>query len=226
MEETRGRFIIRPVRYGLLPLLLSLFCTMAGEAQERTLPRTCTYEESRWNVELRRSVGPLAVRHPYSETTAEEIDPATGCTVCREDQKQVSVPPLAPFLLCYTIAPMVQRTLETLVRRGEPLFTVQGYRVIRSRGPIDEQGNRTVFSNHSFGTALDINRDLNGLYDRCMQFGPECRLLLGGHWRPGVPGTLEQGGAMVRALTALGLRWGGVMQGRQKDFMHFSYTGY
>ena len=95
-----------------------------------------------------------------------------------------------------------------------------------TRGPTDAEGLRTAFSNHSFGVALDVNAELNGLYDRCPSFGPDCRLLLGGRWQPDAPGGLSADSAVVEALREAGLRWGGEIAGKQKDFMHFSPTGY
>jgi hypothetical protein len=96
-----------------------------------------------------------------------------------------------------------------------------------TRGDADADGNRTLFSNHSFGIALDINEGHNGLYDQCLQFDGNCRLLRGGAWQPGVdPFSLSGDGIIVQALQSLGLSWGGEIAGRQKDFMHFSPTGY
>lgn len=206
--------------------ILALFPAGRGFANDRPLPAACTYETQRWSVALKRSVDARTVSHPYSELTGEEVDPATGCTVCSEDQERVVVPPLEPFFLCHTIAATVRAALEGLVRSGAPVFEVVGYHVIRSRGPVDGAGNRTGFSNHSYGTAVDVNPELNGLYDHCLEFGPRCRLVRGGEWRPGVRGTLEEGGDIVRAFKSAGLRWGGEIPGRQKDFMHFSMTGY
>ncbi|NIR43913.1 MAG: hypothetical protein GWM93_06850, partial [Gemmatimonadetes bacterium] len=177
-------------------------------------PETCTYSTYRWNVDLRRSVDHRIVRHPYSALRDEEIDPATGCTVCEEDQRVVDVPPLQPFRLCARLADRVEKALAELIDAGEPIHTVQGYRVGRSRGDVDEHGNRTRFSNHSYGIAIDINPDQNGLYTDCVRFGPGCRLLRGGPWRPGQPGSLTPDGAIVLTFKALGFRWGGEIAGR------------
>jgi hypothetical protein len=95
-----------------------------------------------------------------------------------------------------------------------------------TRGDTDRHGNRTRYSNHAFGIALDINPEANGLYDRCPRFGPGCRLIKGGRWNPARPASLTADGPVVRALKNIGLRWGGQIEGRQKDFMHFSPTGY
>ena len=75
-------------------------------------------------------------------------------------------------------------------------------------------------------TAVDINRSLNGFYHDCPAFGPRCRLMQGGPWRPGVPGTLTADSPIVLVLKAAGFKWGGEEDGTQKDFMHISLTGY
>ena len=106
------------------------------------------------------------------------------------------------------------------------IHTIEGYRVVKSRGPVDGKGNRTGFSNHSYGTAIDINSEQNGLYDNCITFGPQCRLLRGGEWRPGTQGTLDTKGDIVVQFKQEGFRWGGEIEGKQKDFMHFSLSGY
>jgi hypothetical protein len=215
------------LRFGrLLTALVFLFSAGTVPAGERMPPQNCTYETQTWSVTRKQSVDAKAVSHPYSTTAPDEIDGNTGCTVCREDQELISIPPLSPFSVCYKIAPRVRASLERLILDGAPVFAVIGYHVIKSRGPVDSAGNRTGFSNHSFGTAIDINPELNGLYDHCLQFGSDCRLIRGGEWRPGVLGTLERDSDIVRAFKSIGLRWGGEIPGRQKDFMHFSPTGY
>ena len=206
-----------------LVILFILLCNVSAAAD---MPAKCSYETSIWNVIEKRSVSAKKVEHAYSELIPEEIDPATGCTVCSEDQELVSVPPLQPFHVCYRIAPRVRRVLSHLMQKGAPIKTVVGYRVIKSRGAVDGNGNRTGFSNHSFGTAIDINPELNGLYDDCVEFGPQCRLLRGGEWRPGVAGTLEKDGDIVTSFKQERFKWGGEIAGKQKDFMHFSLTGY
>jgi hypothetical protein len=188
----------------------------------------CTYHSFRWDVVQHRAVAHAAVRHPYAEVSAEERDAATGCTVCEEDQDTVAVPGLPPFLMCRSLAPLASEALTELMRAGAPIRDVVGYHVGRTRGDADGQGRRTGFSNHAYGIALDINPALNGLYDRCEVFGPHCRLLRGGVWRPegGDPGTLTASSPVVARLAAAGFKWGGAIPGRQKDFMHFSPTGY
>lgn len=195
-------------------------------AETRPAPSDCTYEMQVWNVNTKSSVNLKKVRHPYDELRTEEIDAATGCTVCSEDQVLILIPPLTPFSVCHTIAPLVRDAVTTATRRGMPLHTIAGYRVIKSRGAVDGDGNRTGFSNHSYGTAIDINPEQNGLYDNCLTFGPQCRLLRGGEWRPGTPGTLDRNSDFVALFKQAGFQWGGEIAGKQKDFMHFSLTGY
>ncbi len=83
------------------------------------------------------------------------------------------------------------------------------------------------FSNHSYGIAIDINTDHNGLYGNCVEFGPQCQLIRGSLWRPGVdPYSLQLNGLVVKKLKEIGFKWGGEIKGKQKDFMHFSLSGY
>ena len=190
-------------------------------------PRTCSYDTYTWNINLKRAVDRRTVIHSYDALEKNEIDAQTGCSVCREDQRLIGLPPLKPFYICHVFASKVRRVLAELLEAGHPIVAVVGYRVGKTRGDADTDGNRTRFSNHSFGIALDINPDQNGLYDRCLEFGPSCRLIRGGPWRPGdIPGSLASDGAVVRAFKAAGFLWGGEIAGKQKDFMHVSPSGY
>lgn len=189
-------------------------------------PASCTYTTYKWNVAQRKAVERKRVRHPYSQVAPFERDSLTGCTVCEEDQVVVRLPGLPPVRMCHAVAERVAPALTGLIEQGEPIFRIVAYRVGMTRGDTDAAGNRTRFSNHSFGIALDINDDRNGLYDHCIQYGPRCRLIKGGAWTPGKAGSWTGNSAVVQALEQVGLRWGGQIAGRQKDFMHFSPTGY
>ena len=206
-------------------LVFSLLAPCVADAGEAT-PDTCTYSTYKWNVNMRKAVDFERVRHPYSELTEDEVDPATGCTVCEEDQVVIELPDLEPFRVCRKLAPDFRRALDEIRDVREPVYSVTGYRVGKTRGEPDGEGNRTGFSNHSFGIAIDINAGQNGLYNRCVEFGPGCRLIMGGEWIPGKPGSHGAGGVVVKAMKAAGFKWGGEIAGRQKDFMHFSPTGY
>lgn len=203
----------------LLPLLL--FGTSADAA------RQCSYSSYQWSTTQKKAVNRTRISKAYSTVTADERDPLTGCSVCEEDQVELSLPGVPPFFLCQVIADDVEKALLRLQQQGYPFHQVIGYRPGRTRGDVDASGNRTVFSNHSYGVAIDINPQYNGLYDNCIHFNSRCRLIRGGDWLPGdQQASLLPDGMVVRALNGLGLRWGGRIQGRQKDFMHFSPSGY
>ncbi len=205
-----------------LILILFIACSLPSPAA----PATCTYTTYKWNVHLRRAVDIQFVRIPYHRLSAPEIDERTGCTVCEEDQTVVRLPGIPPFRICRHLAARITAVLEQALAAGELITEVRGYRVGKTRGEMDRDGNRTRFSNHAFGVAVDINPRVNGLYDHCIRFGPSCRLIKGGEWRPGRPGSIAPDSVLVRAMANIGMQWGGVIKGRQKDFMHFSLTGY
>jgi len=163
----------------------------------------------------------------YDELLPEERDAETGCTVCEEDQVRIDISGLPVFHVCKLVAQQIRGAFLELKRKGVPIKSVVAYRVGRSRGLVDENGNRQGFSNHSFGVALDINAEHNGLYTQCTTFGPHCILSRGGIWQPGSdPYSLRKDSEIVRLLKASGLKWGGEIAGQQKDFMHFSPSGY
>lgn len=203
-----------------------VFVLVAMPATAQAESATCSYDTYKWNVYQRQAVARQRVQHSYSKLANNERDEATGCTVCEEDQQWIALPGLQPFRMCRRLAYEVEPVLIKLVEQGEPIHKIVGYRVGMTRGGIDAQGNRTRFSNHSFGIAIDINDEQNGLYDRCINFGPQCRLIKGGPWIPGQPGSLESSSTIVRELSQAGLHWGGRIAGKQKDFMHFSPSGY
>ena len=94
-------------------------------------------------------------------------------------------------------------------------------------GDVDHEEKRTQFSNHSFGIAVDINPDSNGLYQNCIEFSQQCVLRRGGDWQPGQNSrSIAADSQLVKALKSAGFKWGGEILGRQKDFMHFSPDGY
>ena len=203
-----------------LIFLLAILVTSAN-AQE-----FCSYKTYSWNTIKKKAVNHETVKKPYAELTDEEVDAFTGCSVCEQDQRIIDVPPLKPFKVCHILAPRVRSIVEVLIRQGEPVHSVSGYRVGKTRGDIDQDGNRTQFSNHSSGVAIDLNPEQNGLYDNCISFNESCRLIRGGHWSPADEASLKEDGTVVEAMENLGLKWGGQILGKQKDFMHFSPTGY
>ena len=206
-------------------LLLSvgvLFC-LSGNAE----PGICTYSTYKWNALLRKPVEFEEVTKSYSELSSSEIDSLSGCSVCDQDQVEIRLPNIQPFRVCNVIAGQIEKILFDAIDSGYVIDEIVGYRNGKTRGPIDTKGNRTQFSNHSFGIAIDINPDDNGLYDQCIEWGPECRLIRGGEWTPGTdPKSLTKESYLVVELKKAGLLWGGEIAGRQKDFMHFSPSGY
>lgn len=191
-----------------------------------TNPSKCTYNTYTWNVHKKQAVNRKLISRPYSSLLPEEIDPETGCTVCSEDQVWIEMQGIPKFQICKHLVERVESALMMALSQGARINTIESYRVGKTRGDVDSNGNRTQFSNHSFGIAFDINSESNGLYDNCFQFYSGCRLLRGGNWHPYKPGSLHPEGPVVQAFKAVGLKWGGEIAGKQKDFMHFSITGY
>ncbi|MDO8988432.1 MAG: M15 family metallopeptidase [Sideroxyarcus sp.] len=196
-------------------------------ASNAGIAQSCHYQDWRWNVAQQRAVQQIAVSKDAAMLRSDEVDAQSGCTVCAEDQQAIRLDGVPEFSVCRKYAALVRDTLADLIRQGEKIESVIGYRVGRTRGGIDAQGNRTGFSNHSYGIAIDINTKHNGLYGNCVRFGPQCSLLRAGPWRPGDdPYSLQADGAVVKAFKQAGFKWGGEIEGGQKDFMHFSPTGY
>lgn len=208
----------------VLPLifLFGFFPALCAQGQGST----CSYTTYTWNTHLRRSIDHRTISHLYSELQRVEVHQATGCSVCEEDQVEVSLPGIDPFRVCRLVAPAILSALDRAMEQGARIFSVTGYRVGMTKGEVDFDGNRTRFSNHSFGVAIDINDQQNGLYDHCLSFGANCRLLRGGAWIPGRVGSLTPDSPVVRAFKEIGWKWGGEIAGNQKDFMHFSPSGY
>lgn len=205
-------------------LFFSVACWYSFETQ--ATQKSCSYTTYQWNISSKKAVNFKRVKHAYSSLIPSEIDRLTGCTVCEEDQKLIKIGTLAPFKVCKIFASEIHHHLSNLFRRGEPINKVIGYRVGMTRGGVDNKGNRTQFSNHSFGIAIDINDEQNGLYDQCEVFGPDCRLRKGGDWNPENKATLTENSPVVLHMKKLGFKWGGEIKGQQKDFMHFSPSGY
>lgn len=205
------------MRYGCLPLILFLTVPYAGAS-------TCTFTDWDWHSESQKAVNIRDVKMDRTELTPEQIHPTLPCSICREDQRRVKIGSVETYV-CHIIANDIQSILEATVASGFQLDKLVGYRVGKTKGPVDSQGLRTEYSHHSFGLALDINPDKNGLYDRCSIFSSGCRLRRGGHWRPGIPGTVTPESDIYHGFNSIGLKWGGELKGQQKDFMHFSLSG-
>jgi hypothetical protein len=186
---------------------------------------SCHYEYTIWNTRERRAVERRVVEKDRADLSADERGPL-GCTPCREDQAEVSLRNGLRFLACAALAPRLRDALDRALEHGAEIHTLVGYRPQMSRGPTDARDNRTQLSNHSFGAAVDVDEMQNGLYDDCLVWSSACRLLKGGPYRPGETGSITAESPVVIELDAAGFKWGGRIAGRQKDFMHFSPTGY
>ena len=202
---------------------------------DRPLPKTCTYDTYSWHVKKRRAVKRQRVVKPYAEVTGDERDPDDPrCTVCLEDQQRVTVRGAPDVTVCHAVADQVKAALTRVIASQSFLFKqVEGYRVGRTRGAV-RSGMRTQFSNHSYGTAIDINRHHNGLYRRCNIPAEElsgkrvrrCRLVHGGAWDPSKrPRTTIAPDSVVHREFLRFWKWGGALTGSMKDFMHFSSSG-
>lgn len=201
-----------------------LFFALTLTFTSPALASTCSYTDWEWHSESGQAVNIREVVTQRSKLSPEQSHPSLPCSICREDQVSIKVGDISTSV-CHVIAQDVQEALLQAQDGGFEFNTLIGYRVGKSKGPLNAQGLRNQYSNHSFGLAIDINPERNGLYDRCIKFSHTCRLRRGGPWQPGTEGTITRESTIYDALTRVGLKWGGELQGRQKDFMHFSLNG-
>lgn len=212
-----------------------------GQAESREPPQRCTYRTYSWSTTDGRAVNRERVEKPYSDVAGDERSPDDPrCTLCSEDQvtidpAELGIDGVDEIQVCWAYAEVVRDALGQIA--ASPEFSVTdltAYRVGRTRGAVVD-GLRTELSNHSYGTAIDINAEQNGLYNRCdvSEVTPEslagCRLGVGGTWDPeGNPNqSVVRDGIVHRLFTTLvGWSWGGEIEGRTRDMMHFSLTGY
>ena len=186
----------------------------------------CHYSDWVWNSEANRAEDFRDVATRRSTLSPDLIHPDYPCSVCEEDQVEITLDGAAPFKVCHVFAEDIEYILREAQQSGFEINEVAGYRVGRTKGPLDDRGRRTQYSYHSFGVAIDINAAQNGLYANCVTFSPRCQLRRGGPWEPERAGTIMPGDIIYDGMSDIGLRWGGEIAGRQKDFMHFSPNGY
>ncbi len=186
----------------------------------------CHFDLYRYNVKRKEIEGPKRVSMLRKDLPKDYIDTKNGCSVCEEDQVRVTLYNGKSFLICKVFASAIESALNTALISGFRINEVTGYVVKKTRGKIDNQGYRTGLSNHSFGLSIDINRAHNGLYENCERFSKECRLAHGGSWSEKNELSITESTALVKLLAKNGFQWGGKIVGTQKDFMHFSPTGY
>lgn len=210
------------MKRGLCAILLICNCLSLAYASE-----FCSYQSYRWNTQTKQAEDIQSIKKSYSLLDADEVDAKTGCSVCAEDQRWIKVGTLDPVKVCKVFAGQLEATLNQAIDKGFPISTLVGYRVGRTRGDVDPEGKRTRFSNHSFGIAVDVNASSNGLYENCLKFGQQCVLRRGGKWQPEINReSISVDSFLVNAMRNSGFKWGGLINGNQKDFMHFSPEGY
>lgn len=192
---------------------------------QKVFAEPCTYESWDWDSIQRKSVHHQKIQKLKSDLSSEELGTLAGCTVCEEDQVELQIEGIPKFKVCRVFKEKIEKAIQATKASGFQFLTLVGYRVGKSKGSLNSAGLRTQFSNHSFGTAIDINAEKNGLYDFCLHFGPSCQLIRGGRYQPDSPGTISRDNEIYKQLTAAGFKWGGEINGKQKDFMHFSPTG-
>lgn len=185
--------------------------------------KTCNYEYTVWNAHKRMSTKTIKVNKNYKDINPSEMD-QLGCTPCEVDQINIKLINNLEFTICKKIASKVKTTLNKLIANNYKIESIVGQRAQMSKGLLNKYGERTELSNHSFGTALDINEKMNGLYTNCIEFNDRCILLKGGRYHPNFG--INANDELVSELKKIGLIWGGEIKGKQKDFMHFSLTGY
>lgn len=211
-----------------------------AEAKDPKVPM-CTYNMSAWNTKTKTTTEKTRIEKPYAEITGDEISPENPkCTLCEQDQVSVSPSKLGikgvdGFKVCREYAPQIEEALKEIA--ASPAFKfveITGYRPGRTRGKVVD-GLRTELSNHSYGTAIDINADYNGLYNKCdipevtLEAIAGCTLGVGGEWNPKThpKQSVVKGGPVYDAFTkTVGWKWGGEISGGTRDLMHFSITGY
>ena len=186
---------------------------------------TCHYTYTVWNTNLKGNSKTQTVRKSKDQLNPNEQGP-WGCTVCEEDQITLKLQNGMELKLCKNIAKKTETSLNQLIDSGVTINSLKGYRPSISRGPVDAKGNRTLFSNHAYGTAIDINQKHNGLYYNCKTWSKNCSLRMGGHYKP-LKSKLSFTSThpMVIQMKKTGYQWGGEIQGQMKDFMHFSPDG-
>ena len=206
----------------------------------RVTPQTCTYSAYAWDTRRGRSTDHFRVSKPYSEVTDDERDPnVPDCTICTEDQVTIDTSEFGlkagKIRVCHVYAEQVRNAFREIVKAGDfDIEKLDGYRPGKTRGPVDANGLRTVWSQHSFGTAIDINAHRNAMYNRCpnpvrnsADDVKTCKRSMGGDYNPQKYPRLAivKDGTVYRAMTKF-WKWGGEIEGDLKDIMHFSVTGY
>lgn len=221
----------------LLVLLSGL--SAPGIAAAEDPQAECTYTTYSWNTKERKSGPKTKVKKTRGELAADErSEDDPRCSICSEDQVKINPaelgwPKLPAFKICHVYADQMKTALKEIADSGSfKIKKISAYRVGRTRGKINAEGFRTQLSNHSYGTAIDINAKQNGLYGKCNvddvneESIQKCKLRVGGAWNPKRKKvTVVKDGVVYKAFAPF-WKWGGEIKGNTKDMMHFSITGY
>ncbi|MGH2785301.1 MAG: M15 family metallopeptidase [Actinomycetota bacterium] len=130
----------------------------------------------------------------------------------------------------------VAKVFEALFEAGFPIERMEPANGYMGNDPPLAQFNNTVgfncrapvggghkWSEHSYGTAVDINPNQNPYVSRTRRIEPP----FGAPWADRTleePGMIHPNDVVVRAFRDIGWRWGGVWAGTV-DYMHFSASG-
>lgn len=201
---------------------ISFFFILLSNVVFATQARLCHYQTWEWDTIQKRSVNHRQIVKSYSDLNEEEKGKNPNCTICEEDQIEIKLPDIPSFKICKIYAEEIKKVIIKTQKEGFPFQSIIAYRVGKSLGPTDGQGRRTIFSNHSYGEAIDFNSEMNGMYNNCRSFNEKCRLIHGGKYESKMIGALTNQSLIYQEMKNLGFHWGGEYAGSVKDFMHFS----
>jgi hypothetical protein len=228
------------------------FLVLGGQGQQLPEPRADAAEsnmEARVIVPLDPPEAPprftATIRRIGPETIARMgTSWRPGCPVPLEDLRSIVMPhwgldgalKQGELIVHRRYAAGVANIFEQLFAAGFPIARMEPANGYMGNDPPLAQFNNTVgfncrapvgggrrWSEHSYGTAVDINPDQNPYVSRRGRIEPP----FGAPW---VDRTLREAGMIhsdhlaVRAFRAIGWRWGGLWPGT-KDYMHFSASG-
>lgn len=218
-------FPLKKLLAALLFVFLFVSHTLAAQPNNSQANYKCSYDSWNWNTLSKRSENRSRVIKSKAELSNEERGTIENCSVCEEDQGEIFIASLPSFKICKTYKERIETVIKKVISSGFPISSISGYRVGKSKGPINSLGQRTQFSNHSYGIAIDFNAEKNGLYDSCLVFGLGCKLIRGGIYNPTAEGSVHRNTLLYQLMIKEFFKWGGEINGKQKDFMHFSLDG-
>lgn len=186
--------------------------------------------------------GPVFRSGAVSPQLIEKIRQTTwhpGCPVPPENLRQLTLTfhdfqnydRVGILLVHKDVAPQVVRIFESLYRRG---FQIERMAPVEEYGGNDDAsmaanntsafncrdvtGRPGVYSNHSWGRAIDINPLTNPYVKGDVVLPPAGRKYL--DRTRAFPGSILKGGFVVREFESAGWTWGGRWTDRQ-DYQHF-----